>query len=370
MKKTSRPYRYIAIFIIILMTTPLLVNHIPGIPKAYIFGVESPNNEQKLSWQDGSAQQAFEKTLMEKSVSRSYLLRFRNQYHYSLFGKINASDIYEYNDNYFRLYIPGFNEAMNFVEKDSIENTLNSILKLQHQLGDSIPIITIIPPNKNHYYSHDLPERNKTNSKETNYHYVVSGLKEKKLPFIDFNQYFLNHKSETPAIFSKYGIHWTHYAAAIASDSLIRFVSHLKHTNYDSFEFAPIYHGGFNVDDLDLALLRNMLVKPKDHHLRDVIISPKKGQRRLNTVIIGDSYFLAIQNNGVRNSIFSTSSNYHYYFSRSYDHNYKEIPFNMEEIKHAIQHADCILLINDIINLETFGFGFPQKISGLIGEKK
>lgn len=145
----------------------------------------------------------------------------------------------------------------------------------------------------------------------------------------------------------------------------MKFISHLKNTNYDSFEFDTVYHNGFNVDDLDLALLRNILVKQKDERLRDVVITPKKGEKRLNAVIIGDSYFLAIQNSGARKALFTPNSNYHYYFNRSYNHDYEEIPFDIDEIKAAIQEADCILLINDITNLEIFGFGFPQKISNL-----
>lgn len=363
MHKNKIRYRLIGLLIICLMTIPLLLNHIPGVPKAHVFGVEEVQEMENTSWKDGSAQQAFEKRLMDNSITRTYLLRFRNQYQYSIFGKINAADIYIHNANYFRFYIPEFNEKVNFVGKDSIQNTLNAILNLQKQLGDTVPIITIIPANKMYYYAEDLPGINKTNSKETNYQYVLSGLRDKNLPYIDFNQYFLQHKSESPAIFSKQGIHWTHYAAAIAADSIIQFVSQLKDVNYDAFTFKPYYNGGFNVDDLDLALLRNILMKPKDDQLRDVAVTPKKGAKRLKAVIIGDSYFLAMQNNGTRNAIFSNNSNYHYYFNRTYDYQYNEIPFDLEKIKHEIQEADCIILINDIINLEIFGFGFPQKMT-------
>lgn len=369
MKKTSFNYRFIGILIIGLLFIPLLVNHIPGIPRAHVFGVEDTEEKKAVFWTDGTAQQAFEKELMDHSVIRTYLLRFRNQYQYSLFNRINAGDIYVYNGNYFRFYVPGFNEDMNFIGEDSIHSTLDAMVKLQHQLGDSIPVITIIPPTKNHYYSEDLPEKNKARSGRTNYHYVISGLKEKQLHFIDFNDYFLNNKSEIPAVFAKGGIHWTHYAATRAADSLMSYLSKLKKTNYDSFRFDTVYHNGFNVDDLDLALLRNILVKPRDERLRDVIVTPLKGKKRLNTVIIGDSYFLAIQNSGARKLMFTENSHYHYYFNRTYDHRYQEIPFDIHAIKKAMQEADCILLINDITNLEIFGFGFPQKMSRLFENK-
>lgn len=369
MKQSSQTYRIIGVLIIGVLFIPLMINHLPGIPKAFVFGVEEQKENETVSWTNGTAQQAFEKHLMDNSVSRTYLLRFRNQYQYSLFSKINAGDIYVYNGNYFRFYIPAFNEDINFVGKDSIQKTLDALVKLQHQLGDSIPVVTIIPPCKNRYYSRDLPTKNKTKSNETNYYYTISGLKEKQLHFIDFNQYFMENKSEIPAIFAKGGIHWTHYAATVASDSLMRYINHIKGVKYDAFEFDTVYHDGFNVDDLDLALLRNILAKPKDERLRNVTVKPVKGQKRLNAVIVGDSYFLAIQNSGARKLMFTDNSNYHYYFNRTYNHKYEEIPFDIHEIKKAMQQADCILLINDITNLENFGFDFPQKISRLLESK-
>lgn len=363
MQKRSSIYRYIALTLMVLSLVPLLVNHLPGIPRAHVFGVEERQDSISGSWLDGSAQQQFEKYLMDHSTSRTYLLRFRNQYQYTLFGKINANNIYKFGDYYFRFYVPAFNDELNFVGKDSIDHTLDEIVQLQHYLGDSVPVITIIPPNKNHYYRQFLPERNRTDSKETNYHYVLAGLKQKQLHHIDFNDYFLNNRSETPAIFAKGGIHWTSYASTVAADSLMNYISSIKNERYDSFTYDTVYHNGFNVDDLDLELLRNILMKPKDTRLRDVIITPKKGKKRLKAVIIGDSFFFAIHNSGARKAMFTDDSFYHYYFSRTYDSNLEVVPFNIQKIKKAMQEADCILLLNDVTNLEVLGFGFPQRMN-------
>lgn len=367
--RRSSLYRLVALAILVVMFIPLLLNHIPGIPRAHVFGAEEKEAEKTTSWLDGTAQQQFEKDLMAQSVARTYLLRFRNQYQYSLFNRINAKDIYIYNDQYFRFYVPDLNEELNFKGQEPVDNTIKAMQSLMHQLGDSVPIITIIPPAKMHYYKELLPAIHKTNSIHTNYQYILNGLKENNMPFIDFNQYFLENKSEKPAIFAREGIHWTHYAATVASDSLIRFISQLKGVKYDAFEFSTIYNNGFNVDDLDLALLRNILVKPKDDNLRDVVVKPIKNEKRLNAVIIGDSYFLAINNSGVRKLIFTDNSNYHYYFNRSYNDDYIEIPFNTEKIIEEMKNADCIILINDVINLENFGFGFPQKINAILEKK-
>ena len=40
MKNHSSTYRYIALILMGLLLLPLLVNHLPGIPKAHVFGVE------------------------------------------------------------------------------------------------------------------------------------------------------------------------------------------------------------------------------------------------------------------------------------------------------------------------------------------
>src|SRR5690606_36430296 len=109
-----------------------------------------------------------------------------------------------------------------------------------------------------------LPERHHTKTTRTNYDKYLQELSKNNLAVIDFNDYFIKHPSDTPAVFGTGGIHWSYYAAAIAMDSLVRYVSEVQSTDFSTFRFEPYYANGFNVDDLDIALMRNIFVRAKD----------------------------------------------------------------------------------------------------------
>jgi hypothetical protein len=348
------------------MWLPFAINLLPSKFKATVFGSEIPiQQSDTVSWWNGSAQSQFEQNLMQQSVARTYLLRVRNQYQYSLFGKINAHNIYQFGDCFFRFYAYGFNEDMNFIGQEKLKAKITALKKLQNYLGDSIPIITLIAPNKLRYYPEKIPYKNRTQTPETNYNYVLKYLKENKLHFIDYNDYFIRHKSTCPAIFANGGTHWTHYAATVAMDSLVRYIAALKQKEFNSFSFEVNANNGFNVDDLDIALLRNLFTKPKDTNIREVKLHSKQNKPKINAVIVGDSYFLAVQNTGVRKMIFSNNTAYHYYFRTTYDKDYNAHPINFQKIKQQLKQADCVILITGTINMEIFGFGFAEKMLAL-----
>lgn len=339
------------------------INLLPEKYKATVFGAVTPlKKDTAVSWFDGSAQAQFERNLIAQCVLRTYLLRVRNQYQYSLFGKINAHNIYQFDNYFFRFYSYNFNEDINFIGKEALKSKVYHLKQLQDLLGDSIPIITIIAPSKLRYFKNKLPERNHSKTTETNYKYLLTYLSKYNLHYIDFNRYFIENRSASPAVFGKGGTHWTRYAATVAMDSLVRYISNIKHKQFNQFSYDTVYHNGFNVDDLDIALLRNLFAKPKDTNLRDVLVHTNNTHPKINAVIVSDSYFLAIQNSGVRKCVFTDNSDFHYYFKKTYDENHIAYPINYDKIRKQLKKVDCIILITGIVNIEIFGFEFPEKI--------
>lgn len=351
-------------FILLLLGlwVPALINHLPFIKRIEFYGVEEPTVPKQTSWWDGSAQKHLEETQLKNSTLRLYMIRIRNQYTYSLFNKISAYQTYKFKDQYFRLYSINYNEDYSFIGKAEIDKKVGKMAELQAILGDETPIITLIAPSKNHYYREYLPKKNQYYSKKTNYLYLLESMEKNKLKLIDFNDYFLKNKSTTPAIFANGGIHWTHYASSLAMDSLVNYLTDLKKVKYNQFESVFTDTIGFNVDDLDLALGRNLIVKPYDKNIRNIHVKSKNNGKKIKAVIIGDSFFLAINNSGVRNVIFTRDSYYHYYFKTTYDRNYEKIQFDLDKIAEQIKDADCIIYLSDIVNLENYGFGFPDEI--------
>lgn len=360
--KANRLNKLLGIGILFAMWMPMVINHSGIFKKLYVFGVVPEKKVENPSWMKGTAQQQFENELMESSVAKTYLLRIRNQYQYSLFHKINATDIYENGDYLFRFYHYSFNEDHNFIGEDSLKQCVDELKELQTILGKDIPIITIIAPNKSRYFSEFLNDRNKTKTKRTNYDYLLKYMEEAKLPIIDFNDYFIQHPSKTPAIFAKGGIHWTRYAATVAMDSVVNYLSALKGEQFNQFTFTTEECEGFDIDDLDIALLRNLMVRPKDEHLRKVKIQSKNNGKKIKAIIVGDSFFTVIQTSDLRKTIFTKDTDFHYYFTTTFDANYQGKPVDIQKIKTQLKDADCVIILSEIVNLEKFGFGFQQAL--------
>lgn len=353
--------KILALTLVVGLWLPMLINHSGLVKKLFIYGVELPAKKNKISWMDGTAQEEFENKLMLNSVARTYLLKIRNQYQYSFFKRINATDIYEYNNYLFRFYQFDFNEALNFQGEEILKNKVNDLKRLQEYVGDEIPIITIIAPTKAHFYKDKLPARNQTTSQKTNYNYLLKNLPKAGLRVIDFNALFLQKKYENiPALFARGGIHWTHYGASLAMDSLMQYISTVKNIEYDRYNYKTFDCSGFNVDDLDIALLRNLILKPKDDALKGVSYSANPKKRKLKAMIIGDSFFQTVQNSEMRKLIFSKDTEYHYYFNTTFDANYNSNNIDIQKISKQLKEVDCIIILSDIVNLENFGFGFPQ----------
>lgn len=353
----------LALGVFLTLLIPAVINHSGIIQKITVFGVEPVLESDSVSWWDGSKQKQFESNLMKESIARTYFIRLRNQYQYSLFNKINAQDIYEYNGLHFRFYSYTFNEEQNFVGEETVKKKVEDLSILRDLIGDSIPIITVITPYKAHYYADKLPEKHKTNSKETNYHYYKKALLQHDFPVLDFDDYFLKNRSVTPAIFGNGGIHWSHYAMAVAMDSIVNYVSDANHINYDSFHFDTVIPPKINVDDLDIALMRNLLKKPKDENLRDIVVTPIEGEKRMKAVIVSDSYCFSILSSGVAKNIFTKDTDFLYYFNSIYNGQLVNGVIDIEKVKADLKDADCVIIISDIVNLEKFGYGFIERMN-------
>jgi len=348
--------------ILFAMWMPFIVNHSGIFKTLFIYGVTPEQKIEDATWMNGKAQQQFENEWLGNSISKTYFIRLRNQYQYSLFNKINANHIYEYNNTLFRFYHYSFNEDNNFIGADTLKKRVEELKELQNILGKDIPIITIIAPNKSRYFKGLLPVQNTTKTAKTNYDYLKRYLSEAKLNLIDFNDYFVQHRSSNPAIFAKGGIHWTHYAATIAMDSVVNYISQLKNQQYNQFSYSISDCEGFNIDDLDIALLCNLALRPKDPAIKKVTIQSKNNGKKIKAVIVGDSFFTVVQNSKLRKTIFSKDSYFHYYFNTTYDEKYNGTPVNSKLIKDQLKDADCVIILSEIVNLEKFGFGFQQAL--------
>jgi len=369
--KQAKTHKTILAIALLFMILPALVIHLGLLPPVYLDGVVPQKDELELSWFDGSAQKEFESKLFHNTDFKSLCIRARNEFQYSLFGKINAESAYVFDDYFYRFYVHNYNEDVFRLSQDSITKTLADLVELQKLIGENCPIICIIPPSKSRVFPEYLPERNVTKSKHTNYDRYKIGLAKNNFQVLDFNDYFVKNRDEfDAAVMAKGGVHWTYFAATLAMDSLVKTVSKLKNQSFNQFTYSLSDCGGYNVDDQDLALLLNLIFDRKDPKIKQVnLVQASSLKRKINAVIVGDSFFNVIEKSDLRKLVFTENTDFHYYFQTTIDANLKKTSIDIKKIKMQLKNADCLIFINDVVNFEKFTFGFANILVRELKEK-
>jgi hypothetical protein len=315
-----------------------------------------------FSFLNRTLQQYLEAEIEENLIVKSPLVRLRNQYEYSFFQKLNAQQIYQYGDQLFRFYDPTYNEASLFLGKNKIEAKIKKLTEIQAYLGKEHPIITLIAPSKTYFYSEYLPEIHRYQTESSNYKAIKKELKKKQLTVIDFNQWFLKLKGKTTApLFGKSGIHWSSYGATLAMDSLVSYLENKKQSQFQHANWKLNSAYEFLYNDHDLGQLLNVFFPPNDLSLRNpIFIQPKHPKKKIKALIISDSFFDVISITKLRSQIFTSDSDYLYYFNTRKDQTNNNQSIDKNELLSKMKECDCIILLNDIVNMEDFGWGFIE----------
>jgi hypothetical protein len=326
----------------------------------------------KLDWFSGAFQQHTELVLGEHLVVKSPLVRFRNQVEYSLFGKINAQQIFEYNGNLFRFYSADYNEGTSFIGQKAVCEKVRKLAKIQAFLGETHPIILAIAPSKTYFYAEDLPEVHTRKTDRSNYKAIKQEALKNGIHVIDFNTYFLEQKKIAKApLISKSGIHWSMYGAALAMDTLIGRIEQLKKSSYShpSYSLEKTYRFFYN--DNDLAQLLNVLAPPNDTDLRCLTFTAQTTRgKKIRALIISDSFFDVVSMTDLRKQLFTPETKFLYYFNTRKDPTNNNQGLKGINLLEEMKNADCIILLSDIVNMENLGWGFIERAYWEIGWDK
>lgn len=380
--------QFIKFGILILFSIPLLFQFIKIKQFTPLNGVQNSKSEQiydslngHLNFSDRSFQSCAENQLEEKLNMKSPLVRLRNQYEYSLFNKINAQQIYQYNNQLFRFYVPDYNEGTLFLGEKVIHKKIEKLKYIQNYIDENHPIITIIAPSKTYFYSELLPKKNTIQTENSNYKRIQNELIQNNLLTIDFNRWFLKIKNKKEApLFGKGGIHWTIYGATLAMDSLVSFMNTKFDANYHKPEWSLSKKYNFFYNDQDLAQLLNVFKAPNDLSVRNPLFKvSKKKTRKIKALIISDSFFDVVSITDLRNQVFTSDSEFLYYFNTRKDPTNNNQTIDKSKLLDKLKTVDCVILMNDIVNMENFGWGFiettfdqikEETIKGIRGHKR
>lgn len=362
-----RKYILYSIFLIVLLL-PLVQRFFHLFKENPLTGAYIATEKPELnaeSWFDGSFQSGFEAFANDNLGFHNTAVRLRNSFCFSVFHKANANVVVG-KDNY--LYEQPYIDArfgLDYIGRTAIEKRVRRIRQFQDSLDrEGKKMIIFLAPSKADYFPEYLPKfYRKMNycQDSTNYRQFKKFFKQYGVRYIDYNQYFIQQKEKTEyPLYPKYGIHWSHYGAVYAMDSLIRYAEQLLHVRLNRMyvnDMIRKYNAFYSDYDLayTLNLARKSQLKGYPMYYLDVQWEKDTTLPKPNMLVIADSYYWYIYMAHLQCDCFT--GNFWYYNKTVYPES-ADANGNAVDVYEDMQKADILLIMCTTQGLCDLGWGF------------
>lgn len=365
MQSTNKTYlTVLLVFILTVLFLPLIEKRTNFIKLPKLEGAFAPSAKNIKptikGWFNGTYQPAKEEYFKDSLGFRSTLIRIHNQLEYSLFNKVNAKDVIVGKDNYLfeEHYIAGY-YGTDFAGIDSINNTMyrlrfiNDTLKKLHK-----SLLLIIAPSKACFYPEYIPDRYKTTVTNTNYDCFIKQIKESGIDAIDFNADFIKNKytSKYP-LEPIYGVHWSMYGAALAGDSIVKYIEKERNIQMPRAIWKNIRVGKGDQFDVDMENAMNLLFPLRGPLMAypEIKFEKDSTKTRPNVLVIGDSFYWGLVAGYDIGNGFSKKSDFWYYYKKL-EHG----SVTRTQLKDELAKEDEIIILATAHNWGVIGWGFIE----------
>ena len=343
MKKNS----FIKGLLFVLTMLLLFVQMIQERMKLFTFkplnGVFVPTTEPHLTFETyrtGQFQAQFEPFLKENLGFREPLIRFYNQFLFDFFKKSYNNDIIIGKDNwlYFIQHVNDYYGTEMYRWFDSKEEARQAydreaqlMWKLHGVLKEyDVDFLVFMAPQKGFLYPEHLPNRKFDTTSINAREYYSAKFDEYGFPYIEMTKWFkeLKEADTLPySLFPQTGAHWC-FSAALATDSLMRYMADLKGINLPKLQFGTLHESTAEIleNDYDIENLAN-LMRPIRHDYdrlldAEVTFTVDSTTTQPSAIFIGTSFLLRMYHFVPFDRIFPNSQFWYYnstaYFGKDY----------------------------------------------------
>jgi hypothetical protein len=363
MQNSAAKYRSILYAILIAcLFVPLLQSHTGFIKLHKLNGatdaVDTVPVFSAKNWFDGTYQAQKEKIINDSFGFRSAFVKLHNEVDYDLFNLAHAEFIVGGKNGYLfeTHYIDGY-YGTDFLGKENIEQTMDKLQFINDTLAKlNKTLLLVIAPSKALYYPEYMPDRINTTKGPTNYDTYLDLLKKSNIHYIDFNSYFIANKNKSKyPLEPKNGVHWSMYGAAVAGDSLVKYLEAVRHITMPKAIWKSIALHRDSLFDIDVENSMNLLFRLKSPLMAypDIAFEHDTTKTRPKMLSVGDSFYWGLDAGYDIKNGFSADSRFWYYYKRP-DH----IQPTKDELKDEIEKSDVVMLLVTTPNLATVGWGF------------
>lgn len=362
--------------LLLLLLLPALQAQLSWIRVAPLDGYFDKPPRAELTWQglqQNSYQPQLEAYIQDRLGFRSWLLRLRNQLAYSLFKQTRVAVVVVGKDNV--LFQPVSIEVYlgHNHNPAEVKNRVRRLKVVQDSLlAHGTQLLLVAAPGKARILPEMLPADYAQQPRQvSNYDELVLAARKYHLNILDAAALFVRWQDTTHfPLFPRGGTHWSGYGTSLVADTLFRRVEYLTHLDLPDFAskgYTVVTKPDlirFTDDDLQKILNRMWEVPPYPMAYPKVVFGPEAGKRRVNALVIGDSFAQSFYNfYPYFQKLFSPMSrywaNYEFVFWPSDapgSHMVRDL-----NLREQLAGRDIVLLITTEQNFGDLGFGFIDK---------
>ncbi len=376
MKRKTTLLTGVAITLILLLLIPVLQSKLHIFKETPLKGAVVKAAESYFSvtgWFSGEYQEAEEKYLNDNFGLRNFFIRLNNQLAYNLFNKAKANgviigkDKFLFEENYLKAY-----SGLDYIGYDSIEKRMSRLKKVQDYFeSQNKTFLLVFAAGKGTFYPEYFPDDWKKFEKDrkTNFNTYVSLAEQKGINFIDFNTYFKSNKESSPfPLYPKHGIHWSHYGMCLVVDSLFNYFERVNGTELADIVWNEVEISEAKKSDYDIADGMNLLYPPKKEKLAypNYQIIVKDGDSKPSVIVIADSFYWGMFNDGIPAAVFS-DQHFWFYNKQIYPDSYtKPIEVGDIDLETELKNHDIFIIMGTEATLPALGWGFIENVYYLI----
>lgn len=355
------------LILLLLLTFPAIQYFLVPFNLAPLNGAITPPEKTDFTiagWLSGDFQEQQEKYLNESFGFRSLFVRINNQLTFNLFKKAKANGVVIGKNGYLfeKHYIDAY-YGEDFVGVDSIKHRMNRLKYIQDRLSKlNKTLLIVFAPGKASFYPEYIPDNLKAPKKITNYQLTLHKAKALGINYIDFNQYFIDHKYTAKyQLYPKYGIHWSYYGSCIAADSIVKYIERIRKIDMPDISWKYIRMYEAKESDYDIGDGMNLLFKLKGDKLAYPILKFERGSGKTkpSLLVISDSFYWGMYSFGI-DRVFS--KNHFWYYNKDVYPECTEKPLKTCQLnlKNQIMQHDVIMIMSTETTLKTMGWGFIE----------
>ena len=330
-------------------------------------------------WQLGHYQKHYDSYVKDQSLARDLMVRFRNQLDYDFFNASGNKTIILgkegmlYSKKYIEAVVLPNTRSKEWVEEQA--RKLKFIIDYFEQKNTKFLVIS--PPSKARVYPDELPNNFQgIQPPTTNRSLFKSAFAQQEIPFLDLDFLITYESKHQLPVYPQAGLHWNYLGAALVADSVRQFLV----DNYDLAMPAFVWqdtipiHTNFKLTDTELSRSANLLnaidLKPMPYpEIKYTFLSDKLCPK---AIVIGDSYYQILLEEGHHENLFQKGSPYwHYFGAERFTSKDKLNKFVRKEhqVLTKIAAADIVIIAFSESNLSKFSNGFVDFVYSEIQAK-